>query len=152
MKITAMAGGRPPSTSPRPPVLLQGAISALTKTIFIPCGIRMMFSVFSSLALCLIVFRVGFMAQDLTWSHSTELPTLSAGQATIWALPKNFDLYLGLAWAHLVINWDALRVAISASLLLYKIKRNFCKIFVFDSSISVSNNFVLEKLSSSQST
>lgn len=34
--VTAMAGGRPPRTSPRPPVLLQGAISAPTKTMFIP--------------------------------------------------------------------------------------------------------------------
>lgn len=34
--LTAMAGGRPPRTSPRPPVLLHGAISAPTKTTFMP--------------------------------------------------------------------------------------------------------------------
>lgn len=33
---TAMAGGSPPRTSPRPPVLLHGAISAPTKTMFMP--------------------------------------------------------------------------------------------------------------------
>jgi hypothetical protein len=31
-----MAGGSPPRTSPSPPVLLQGAISAPTKTTFMP--------------------------------------------------------------------------------------------------------------------
>jgi len=36
--LTAMAGGRPPRTSPRPPVLLQGAISAPTKTTFMPAA------------------------------------------------------------------------------------------------------------------
>lgn len=34
-----MAGGRPPRTSPRPPVLLQGAISAPTNTTFMPAPV-----------------------------------------------------------------------------------------------------------------
>lgn len=34
-----MAGGRPPRTSPSPPVLLHGAISAPTKTTFMPAPV-----------------------------------------------------------------------------------------------------------------
>lgn len=39
-EFTARAGGRPPRTSPRPPVLLQGATSAAMKTRFIPLWLR----------------------------------------------------------------------------------------------------------------
>lgn len=79
-KLTASAGGRPPRTSPSPPVLLQGATSVPTKRIFRPTpqtiikdGPFWLLNPF--LPACLLV--ASFDAIVFTWSSSMIFKLLS---------------------------------------------------------------------------
>ena len=75
IKLTAIAGGRPPRTSPSPPVLLQGPTSVPTKIKFIPLPQTMVREVhaFPLLNVLLLVCLVVYFAMVLKCTSSSTL-------------------------------------------------------------------------------
>ncbi|KAL6004128.1 hypothetical protein ACLOJK_004675 [Asimina triloba] len=120
---TANAGGSPPRTSPSPPVLLHGATSDPTKTMFIPIpqtttGYDRQFSSFGP-------FRRARQADTLalvfTLDRSTRFRGLNPWKCIEWPpmdAPLNThdfpskSLLPALRWKLLDIKWEALKVAI----------------------------------------
>lgn len=99
IELTARAGGRPPKTSPRPPVLLHGPTSAPIKIIDMPFSHTILPTRLALGAFCCNPFEdlaETALAWHLLWSLSTMLKDLSPQWVMDW---------------HLKLIWDRLALA-----------------------------------------
>jgi len=94
IKLTAIAGGRPPRTSPSPPVLLQGPTSVPTNIKFIPLPQTMIPEFLASLLLnVLLLARLAVtFAMFLIRSSSTWFKDLNPSWAVVHFIRPSFAL------------------------------------------------------------